>query len=62
MDKSFHINALELKAVLNIFKSFAAHLQDCDILFRTDNTTTFAYINKFGSIQFLQLSDISRQI
>ncbi|XP_011859632.1 PREDICTED: uncharacterized protein LOC105557096 [Vollenhovia emeryi] len=37
-------------------------LHDCSILLRIDNTTAVAYINKFGSIQFPHLSEISRQI
>lgn len=61
-EKSLHINALELKAAFNGLRCFAADLQDCDILLRIDNTTAIAYINKFGSIQFPHLSEISRQI
>jgi len=61
-DKTLHINALELKAAFNALRCFASDLHDCDILLRIDNTTALAYINKFGSIQFPSLSNISRQI
>lgn len=61
-DKSCYINALELKAAFNALQCFASDLRDCDILLRVDNTTALAYINKFGSVQFPHLSDISRQI
>ncbi|XP_070530006.1 uncharacterized protein [Cardiocondyla obscurior] len=38
------------------------NLRDCNILLRIDNITALAYINKFGSVQYPYLSDISRQI
>lgn len=61
-DKDLHINALELKAAFNGLRCFTADFQDCNILLRVDNTTALAYINKFGSIQFPLLSDLSREI
>lgn len=61
-DKNLHINALELKAAFNALRCFAADLYDCEVLLRIDNTTALAYVNKFGSVQFPQLSSLSRQI
>ncbi|EFN77869.1 hypothetical protein EAI_03230, partial [Harpegnathos saltator] len=61
-DQSLHINALELKAAFYALKCFAAHLHNCNILLRIDNTTALSYINKFGSVQHPVLSDITRQI
>ncbi|XP_070519715.1 uncharacterized protein [Cardiocondyla obscurior] len=61
-DRRLHINALELKAAFNAILCFACDLSDCNLLLRIDNTTAIAYINKFGSIQFPHLSEISRQI
>jgi len=61
-DRSLHINSLELRAAFNALRCFAADFHDCDILLRIDNTTAIAYINKFGSIQYPHLSEISRQI
>lgn len=61
-EKSLHINSLELKAAFNGLLCFATDLHDCNVLLRIDNTTAIAYINKFGSIQFPHLSEISRQI
>lgn len=61
-ERTLHINSLELKAAFNGLLCFAADLHDCNILLRIDNTTAIAYINKFGSIQFPYLSEISRQI
>lgn len=59
---TLHINSLELKAAFNDLRCFAADLHDCNVLLRIDNTTALAYINKFGSIRFPHLSEISRQI
>lgn len=60
--KTLHINALELLAAFYALKCCAADLRNCNILLRLDNTTAIAYINKFGSIQYPSLSDISRKI
>ena len=61
-DRSLHINALELRAAFNALRCFATDLRNCDILLRIDNTTAIAYINKFGSIQYPHLAEISRQM
>lgn len=61
-EKILHINSLELKAAFNGLRCFAADLHDCNVFLRIDNTTALAYINKFGSVQFPHLSDLSRQI
>lgn len=61
-EQSFHINRLELKAALFALKCFANGLRDCDILLRTDNTTTVAYINKKGGVQFPKLNEVAREI
>ncbi|OXA54510.1 Enzymatic polyprotein [Folsomia candida] len=47
-EQLLHINTLELIAVLNGLKSLCSNLTGCSILIRSDNTTTIAYINKFG--------------
>ncbi|XP_070517424.1 uncharacterized protein [Cardiocondyla obscurior] len=61
-DKSLHINVLELKGSFFALQCFAAHCHDCYILLRIDNTTAISYINRFGSVQHLILSDIARDI
>ncbi|KYN29361.1 hypothetical protein ALC57_01197 [Trachymyrmex cornetzi] len=61
-ERSLHINALELKAVFNGLRCFAADFRDCDILLRIDNSTAVAYINKFGSVRFPHLSAIAAEI
>lgn len=47
-ERHLHINTLELIAVLNGLKSLCNTASHCTILIRCDNTTTIAYINKFG--------------
>lgn len=61
-DKTLHINSLELKAAFNALRCFATDLCNCDVLLRIDNITALACINKFGSIQYPHLSEITRQI
>jgi len=62
VDRSLHINALELKAAFFALKCFAANFQNREILLRIDNTTALSYINRFGSIQHPLLSSIARDI
>lgn len=61
-EKLHYINFLALKAVQYGFKCFADDFENCDILLRTDNTTAVSYIYKMGSIQFPELSNLSREI
>ncbi|RLU19404.1 hypothetical protein DMN91_007961 [Ooceraea biroi] len=60
--RTLHINALELLAAFYALRCFATDLRACNILLRLNNTTAIAYINKFGSVQYLLLSDIARDI
>lgn len=59
---SRHINHLELKAAFYGLKIFAAHLANCSVLLRIDNTTAIAYINKMGGVQFTHLNELARDI
>lgn len=61
-DKQFHINYLELLAAFFALRCFAANSRNCNILLRIDNTTAISYINRMGSIQFLDLNGLSRKI
>jgi hypothetical protein len=61
-DKLLHINALELKAAFKALCCFAADLRDCEVLLRIDNTTALSCINRFGSVQFPHLTEISKQL
>lgn len=57
-----HINFLELKAIFWGLKTFATNLKHCNVLIRSDNKTAISYINRMGSIKYLNLSELSRLI
>ncbi|CAK1601399.1 unnamed protein product [Parnassius mnemosyne] len=59
---SFHINYLELLAVILGLKSFAFAHFNCSILLRVDNTTAICYINRMGGIRFPHLNDLTKTI
>ncbi|XP_018373232.1 PREDICTED: uncharacterized protein LOC108767726 [Trachymyrmex cornetzi] len=61
-EKTLHINTLELKAAFYGLKCFASDLSSCKILLRVDNTTAISYINRFGSVKYPHLSNLSRDI
>lgn len=61
VDKSYHINYLELLAVFYALRCFASHLKNCEILLRIDNSTAAAYINRKGSVKFPYLSNLTRR-
>lgn len=62
VDKSRHINYLELQAIYFGLKCFANNLCNCNILIRTDNTTALSYINRMGSVQHPDLNKLARTI
>ena len=57
-----HINVLELKAAFYALKCFGKNIHDEELLFRIDNTTAIAYINKMGGIQHAKLQNLSKNI
>lgn len=59
---SYHINFLELLAILMGLKCFARDEANCSILLRVDNTTAISYINRMGGIQFPHLNDLAKTI
>ncbi|XP_036150166.1 uncharacterized protein LOC105830632 [Monomorium pharaonis] len=61
-EQKWHINRLELKAVLLALKSFAKDYNDSEILLRIDNTTAIAYVNKMGGVQHPNLHKIAKEI
>ncbi|XP_066590166.1 uncharacterized protein [Prorops nasuta] len=61
-ERKEHINMLELIAVFHGLKCFAKDKLGHDILLRVDNTTAISYINKMGSIQYLELSTLAKKI
>lgn len=61
-EKKYFLNYLKLFAVFDALNSFSSDLSNYEIFLRLANTTTIANINRAGSIQFLRLSTLSRQI
>ena len=49
-EQAFHINYLELKAVLLGLKSLCATIYNKHIWINSDNTTTGAFVNAIGGI------------
>lgn len=48
--------------IRNSTRCFTAHLRNCDILLRVNNSTALAHINRMDSIKFPRLSDLTRKI
>lgn len=61
-EQKLHINALELKAAFMGLKCFAKQNNNCEILLRMDNTTSIAYVNRMGGIQYPRLTQLAREI
>lgn len=62
LEKSLHINNLELLASYFGLKCFIKFLRDCDVLLHIDNTTAIAYINRMGGIKFPSLNMLTKKI
>lgn len=62
IERSRHINYLELMAVLFGIKIFANNLRNCQTLLRVDNTTAISYVNRMGGIRFPHLNEIAKSI
>lgn len=61
-EKKWHINELELLAVLFGLKLFANDLRNKEILLRIDNTTAICYVNRMGGTKFPRLHKIANDI
>lgn len=60
--KSFHINYKELLAVKLALEKLAAHLRNCQILLRVDNTTAIAYVNRMGGVRYKLYNKLAKEI
>ncbi len=58
----WHINCLELLAVRLALSRLRGRLQRKDVLVRTDNTATVAYINRQGSLHSRRMSQLARHL
>ena len=61
-EQGFHINCLELKAVLLGLESLCSNLRQRHIEVQSDNTTAVAYINAIGGIKSADCKNMARQI
>lgn len=62
IEGSHHINYLELLAIFYALRCFALNKSHINIVFRVDNKTAIAYINKMGGIRFQKLNNLSKEI
>ncbi|KAL0185468.1 hypothetical protein M9458_021165, partial [Cirrhinus mrigala] len=58
----WHINCLELLAVLLALHRFLPMLRDKHVLTRTDNVPTVAYINRQGGLRSRRMSQLARHL
>ncbi len=58
----WHINCLELLAVRLALSRLRGRLQRKDVLVRTDNTATVAYINRQGCLRSRRMSQLARHL
>ncbi len=58
----WHINCLELLAVRLALSRLRGRLQGKDVLVRTDNTATVAYINWQGGLRSCHMSQFARHL
>ncbi|KAI2646019.1 ORF V: Enzymatic polyprotein [Labeo rohita] len=58
----WHINCLELLAVLLALRRFLPVLRDKHVLIRTDNVPTVAYINRQGGLHSRRMSQLARHL
>ncbi len=58
----WHFNCLELLAVRLALSHLRGHLQHKDVLVRTDNRATIAYINRQGSLRSRRMSQLTRHL
>ena len=61
-ESSWHINVLELKAVLFAFQCLFRSTFNTSILIKSDNTTVVAYINKQGGTTSKALCDLALEL
>ena len=61
-EQQYHINVLELLAILYSLKAVCRHLHDVHLRIMTDNTTAMLCITNQGSVHSSECNDVVRQI
>ena len=62
VEKVWHINVLELKAIYFSLKALMADTSDTHLLIMCDNTTAVHTINKMGTCRSIQCHDVVMDI
>ena len=61
-ESKFHINYLELKAILLALRSLCNHIQCCHIKLLCDKTTAASYIRNMGGTKSRVCNEVTREI
>ena len=61
-ESKFHINYLELKAILLALRSLCNHIQCCHVKLLCDNTTAASYIRNMGGTKSRVCNEVTREI
>ena len=62
LETMYHINYLEIKAILFGFKSLCTQLHDCHVKVLTDNQTAVAYLRNMGGSHSRSCNAIAREM
>ena len=62
IERTMHINVLELLAILFGLQSFLSETYNAHIRIRTDNATAVAYINNKGGVKSIRCHEIAKRI
>ena len=62
MERSLHINVLELKAGAFAIKTFVRNNSNVHVRLKMDNTTAVAYLNRMGGMRSPDLSHCAKQL
>ena len=61
-EQAYHINYLELKAVLLGSKSLCSTIRNKHIRIQSDNAATVAYVNAMGVMKSTDCNNVAKQI
>lgn len=61
-ESKYHINVLELYAILFALKSFSSLFGSCHVRIRTDSMTAVCYINNMGGIKSMNCHAVAKDI
>ena len=62
IEKTFHINYLELLAIFYAIKAFCKKITDKHVQILSDNSSSVAHINNMGGIKSMQMNELTKSI